>query len=75
MESFNSGGTASRIDQAPHSSVFVQSVSYSQGIEFYLVYSTTSVDQVVRVLGRTGIRVNKEEAEIILGFLYLIANI
>jgi hypothetical protein len=33
-----------------------------------------SVDQVVRVLGRNGIRVNKEEAEIILDFLYLIAK-
>ncbi len=33
-----------------------------------------SVDQAVRLLGRNGIRVNKERAEIILDFLYLIAK-
>lgn len=33
-----------------------------------------SVDQALRLLGRNGIRVNKEKAEIILDFLYLIAK-
>jgi hypothetical protein len=40
------------------------------------VFSTRkiSADQAVRVLGRNGIRVGKEEAEVILDFLYLIAR-
>jgi hypothetical protein len=33
-----------------------------------------SVDQAIKVLRRNGIRANKDEAEIILDFLYLIAN-
>ena len=33
-----------------------------------------SVDQAVKILSRNGIRVNKEKAEIILDFLYLIAK-
>ncbi len=33
-----------------------------------------SVDRAVRLLGRNGIRVNKEKAERILDFLYLIAK-
>lgn len=33
-----------------------------------------SVEQAIRLLGRNGIRVNKEKAEIILDFLYLIAK-
>ena len=33
-----------------------------------------SVDQAIKVLRRNGIRANKEEAEIILDFLYLIAK-
>lgn len=33
-----------------------------------------SVDQALRLLGRNGIRVNKEKADIILDFLYLIAK-
>lgn len=33
-----------------------------------------SVDQAMRLLGRNGIRVNKERAETILDFLYLIAK-
>lgn len=33
-----------------------------------------SLDQAIRLLGRNGISVNKEKAEIILDFLYLIAK-
>lgn len=33
-----------------------------------------SVDQAIRLLGRNGIRVNKEKVETILDFLYLIAK-
>ena len=33
-----------------------------------------SVDQALKVLGKNGIRVNKESAEIILDFLYCIAK-
>lgn len=33
-----------------------------------------SVDQAIRLLGRAGIPVNREKAEIILDFLYLIAK-
>lgn len=33
-----------------------------------------SVDQAVRLLGRNGIKVNREKAEVILDFLYLIAK-
>jgi hypothetical protein len=33
-----------------------------------------SVDQAIKILRRNGIRANKEEAEIILDFLYLIAK-
>ena len=33
-----------------------------------------SADQAVKVLGRNGIRVSKEEAKVILDFLYLIAR-
>lgn len=33
-----------------------------------------SVDQAVRLLARNGIRVNKEKAEVILDFLYLVAK-
>ena len=33
-----------------------------------------SVDQAIKVLRRNGIRANREEAEIILDFLYLIAK-
>ena len=32
------------------------------------------MDQVIRLLGRNGIQVNREKAEIILDFLYLIAK-
>ena len=40
------------------------------------VFSTrkVSADQAVRVLGRNGIHVSKEEANVILDFLYLIAR-
>lgn len=40
------------------------------------VFSTRkiSADQAVRVLGRNGIHVSKEEAKVILDFLYLIAR-
>jgi hypothetical protein len=40
------------------------------------VFSTrkVSADQAVKVLGRNGIRVSKEEAKVILDFLYLIAR-
>ena len=40
------------------------------------VFSTrkVSVDQAVRLLGRNDIHVDKEKAEIILDFLYLIAK-
>ena len=40
------------------------------------IFSTrkVSTDQAVRVLGRNGIRVSKEEAAMILDFLYLIAR-
>lgn len=33
-----------------------------------------SADQAVRLLARNGIRVNKEKAEVILDFLYLVAK-
>jgi hypothetical protein len=33
-----------------------------------------STDQAIRLLGRKGIRLNREKAEIILDFLYLIAK-
>lgn len=33
-----------------------------------------SVDQAIKLLGRNKIRVNREEAEMILDFLYLIAK-
>lgn len=33
-----------------------------------------SIDQTIKLLSRHGIRVNKEKAEVILNFLYLIAK-
>lgn len=41
-----------------------------------IIFSTrkVSVDQAIRLLRRNGIQVNREKAEIILDFLYLVAK-